>query len=106
MTSAALNAMTEGVKAVETAATAITGKHQASTLPMQCLRDGVQRTAMQKDGGVSAGHITFTLHRSGAASEHLGKTHFGHYIPYILFSILQQMASGFKLIYELGYIPS
>jgi len=40
---------------------------------------------------------------SRTASEHLGRAHFAHYISYILFSILQQMASGFKMIYELGY---
>lgn len=68
---------------------------------MQCARDAVQQTVMQKDGGVSAGHITFSVQSSRTASEHLGRTHFAHYISYILHSVLQQIVSSMEMIYEL-----
>lgn len=84
-------------------ASAAAGKQQPNILYMQCLRDGVQQTAMQM--GVSVLHITFSVQSSRTASEHLGRTYFAHYISYILFSIFQQIVSSIKMIYKLVYIP-
>lgn len=81
---------------------AAAGEQQPNILYMQCLRDGGQQTAMRyRKMGVRAGHITFSVQSSKTASEHLGRTYFAHYISYILFSILQQIASSIKMIYEL-----
>lgn len=83
-------------------ATAAAGKQQPNILYMQCVRDGVQQTAMQyRKMGVRGGHITFSVQSSRTACEHLGRTRFAHYISYILLSIL---VSTVNLIYELVYI--
>lgn len=92
----ALNTKTRGDKTAEAAAAAADAVS---------VRDGVQQTAMQKDGGLSARHITLSVQSSRTASERLGRAHFAHYISYILFSILQQMALSFTVIYGLGYVP-
>lgn len=88
-----------------TAAAAAAGKRQPNILYMQCVRDGVQQTAMQyRKMGVREGHITFSVQSSRTASEHLGRTRSAHYISYVLFSIFQQIVSTINLICELVYI--